>query len=73
MDDVDIDSAEFKSLPAEVQHEILSELKERRKRLTRYSNLKLPKVYLLFFLNRCFLGEKYMYVNLSTGNNNYYC
>lgn len=43
LDDVDIDSAEFKSLPAEVQHEILSELKERRKRLTRYSNLKLPK------------------------------
>lgn len=43
LDDIDIDSAGFKSLPAEVQHEILSEIKERRKRLTRYSNLQLPK------------------------------
>lgn len=58
MDDVDIDSAEFKSLPVEVQHEILSELRERRKRLTRYSNLKLPKVYLLFFSEQMFFGRK---------------
>ncbi|XP_061180029.1 DNA excision repair protein ERCC-5 homolog [Saccostrea echinata] len=43
LDDVDIDSPEFKSLPSEIQHEILSELKERRKRLTRYTNLVLPE------------------------------
>jgi hypothetical protein len=44
LDDVDIDSVEFKCLPHEIQHEILSELKERRKRLTRYTDLVLPEV-----------------------------
>lgn len=44
LNDVDIDSAEFKCLPPEIQHEILSELKERRKRLTRHTNLVLPQV-----------------------------
>ncbi|XP_056005914.1 DNA excision repair protein ERCC-5-like isoform X3 [Ostrea edulis] len=43
LDGVDIDSAEFKCLPPEIQHEILSELKERRKRLTRHTNLVLPQ------------------------------
>ncbi|KAK3095676.1 hypothetical protein FSP39_017483 [Pinctada imbricata] len=33
--DIDIDSEEFHGLPAEIQHEILTELKERGKRLSR--------------------------------------
>ena len=41
--DIDIESEDFKSLPAEIQHELLTELKERGKRLSRL-NYKLPEV-----------------------------
>ena len=41
--DIDIESDDFKSLPAEIQHELLTELKERGKRLSRL-NYKLPEV-----------------------------
>lgn len=52
LNDVDIDSADFKSLPSELQHEILTEMKETRKRNFLATMEELPEV-------QCFITSPY--------------
>ena len=44
LDDMDLESAEFKNLPAEIQHEVLTEIKAERRR-NHWANIEeLPEV-----------------------------
>ena len=53
---VDMDAEEFKTLPPEIQHELLMEMKDSyRRRYNRSKSQQMPEVLLLTFFNEgCF-------------------
>lgn len=58
---VDFSSEAFRSLPAEVQHEILLELKDTRKQNSWNRVHQMPKVFKFYEVRRaCFKGHLFM-------------
>ena len=51
LEDIDIESDDFKSLPPEIQHEILTDLKEARKWTCYLKKENLPKVNLILLIS----------------------
>ena len=56
---MNIDSQDFRELPAEVQHEIIVEMHEKSKRHSRYQAIDMPEVQILETYQVAFQIYKY--------------